>query len=163
MKGIMAAIEDGMYQPSMKARMTELEQQKAEIEARLRDAPPELPDVNPNVAEVYRARVQCLAEALADPKASQEAAGAIRSLIGSVVLTRGQGRGEINAVLRGELMAILDLAADRKAAPASTLVITNAVACPRNQFHTSVSGRLILVATETPLKAGASGCKGSPD
>ena len=35
--GIMAAIEDGMYQPAMKARMAELEQQKAEIEARLRD------------------------------------------------------------------------------------------------------------------------------
>jgi len=34
-KGIMAAIEDGLYQPSMKARMIELEQQEAEIEARL--------------------------------------------------------------------------------------------------------------------------------
>jgi hypothetical protein len=31
-KGILDAIEDGMYQPSMKARMSELEQQKAEIE-----------------------------------------------------------------------------------------------------------------------------------
>ena len=52
--GIMAAIEDGMYQPTMKARMAELERQKAEIETRLRDAPADLPDVNPNVAEVYR-------------------------------------------------------------------------------------------------------------
>lgn len=34
-KGIMDAIEDGMYRPAMKARMGELEQQKAEIEARL--------------------------------------------------------------------------------------------------------------------------------
>ncbi len=32
---IIAAIEDGMYQPTMKMRMTELEQQKAEIAARL--------------------------------------------------------------------------------------------------------------------------------
>jgi hypothetical protein len=34
-KGILDAIEDGMYQPAMKARMSDLEQQKAEIEARL--------------------------------------------------------------------------------------------------------------------------------
>ena len=30
----MDAIEDGMYQPAMKARMGELEQQRVEIEAR---------------------------------------------------------------------------------------------------------------------------------
>jgi hypothetical protein len=50
--GIMAAIEDGMYQPAMKARMAELERQKAEIEARLNEARPDLPDVNPNVASI---------------------------------------------------------------------------------------------------------------
>ena len=33
--GIMAAIEDGLYQPSMKARISELEREKAEITARL--------------------------------------------------------------------------------------------------------------------------------
>jgi site-specific DNA recombinase len=142
MKGIMAAIEDGMYQHAMKARMTELEQQKAGIEARLRDAPAELPDVNPNIAEIYRARVERLAEALTDPEASQEAAGAIRSLIGRVVLTPGRERGQVEAVLSGELFAILDLAADRKAGPASPPIITNAVAGPRNQFHTAVSGRV---------------------
>ena len=32
-KGIMDAIEDGMYQPAMKSRMEELDHQKAEIEA----------------------------------------------------------------------------------------------------------------------------------
>jgi len=31
-KGILDAIKDGLYQPAMKARMSELEQQKAEIE-----------------------------------------------------------------------------------------------------------------------------------
>jgi len=60
-KGIMAATEDGMYQPAMKARMAELERQKAEIEARLRDAPADLPDVNPNIAEVYRRKIERLA------------------------------------------------------------------------------------------------------
>ncbi len=40
LRGIMTAIEDGMYQPAMKARMDELTQQKAEIRPRRR--PPEV-------------------------------------------------------------------------------------------------------------------------
>jgi ribosomal protein L31E len=60
-------IEDGMYQPDMKARMSELEQQKAEIEKRLAEAPPDIPDVHPNIAEHYRTKVIRLAETLAEP------------------------------------------------------------------------------------------------
>ncbi|MBB4633948.1 recombinase family protein [Sphingosinicella soli] len=51
--GIMAAIEDGMYQPAMKARMAELEQQKADIKARLSEAPASVPDIHPGIADVY--------------------------------------------------------------------------------------------------------------
>lgn len=43
---IMAAIEDGLYQPTMKARVAELEREKAEITARLVEAPPDIPDVH---------------------------------------------------------------------------------------------------------------------
>jgi site-specific DNA recombinase len=71
-KGILDAIEDGMYQPAMKARMSEREQQKAEIEKRLEDAPADLPDVHPNIAEHYRAKVVRLAETLAEPEANVE-------------------------------------------------------------------------------------------
>ena len=88
--------------------------------------------MNPNVAEIYRRKVTRLADALADSQASQEAASAIRSLIGDVVLTPGERRGEVNATLRGELMAILDIASWRvRAAGLSSRVITNAVASPR--------------------------------
>jgi site-specific DNA recombinase len=133
-RAITAAIEDGMYQPSMKARMTELEQQKAEIEAREREAPAVLPDVNPNIAEIYRAKVARLAEALVDPDARREAAEAIRALIGSVVLTPGQGgRGHIDAVLRGDLFAILDLAGGRQSRSVSPAIAT-AEAGPRYQL-----------------------------
>src|SRR3546814_3587300 len=44
--GIMAAIEDGLYQPAMKARMADLEQEKAEITARLVEAPQDVPDIH---------------------------------------------------------------------------------------------------------------------
>ncbi|TGV63860.1 recombinase family protein, partial [Mesorhizobium sp. M2D.F.Ca.ET.160.01.1.1] len=48
--GIMAAIEDGLYQPSMKARMEDLERQKADVTARLAVAPADVPDLHPNIA-----------------------------------------------------------------------------------------------------------------
>jgi hypothetical protein len=131
-RGIMIAIEDGMYQPAMKTRMTELEQQKVEIEERLREAAPDLPDVNPNIAEVYRRKITRLADALADGRAGPEVAAAIRSLIRDVVMTPGERRGEVNATLSGELIAILDITSGRSA-PRTALpeVITNAVASPR--------------------------------
>src|SRR5260370_29195293 len=121
-----------MYQPAMKARMGELAQQKAEIEARLAEAPADLPDVHPNIAEHYRAKVIHLAETLAEPESNGEAREDIRSLVGEVVITPGDKRGESHAILRGELMAILDLAAGRPR-PARPEVITNALAGPRNQ------------------------------
>ena len=46
-----------MYQPAMKTRMGELAQQKADIEARLAEAPAALPDIHPNIAEHYRAKL----------------------------------------------------------------------------------------------------------
>ncbi len=132
---IIAAIEDGMYQPTMKARMTELEQQKSEITVRLAADEPQPLDVNPNMAEVYRRKVERLADALADPQTNLEAATAIRSLIGDIVLTPGAKRGEVLATLRGELLSILDFAAGRNTPGASaSRTITNAVACPRNHL-----------------------------
>jgi len=132
-KGIMDAIEDGMYQPAMKARMGELAQQKAEIEARLAEAPAALPDIHPNIAEHYRAKVIRLAETLAEPESNGEARDDIRSLVGEVVITPGDKRGESHAILRGELMAILDLGAGRRRSLRPE-VITNALAGPRNHF-----------------------------
>ena len=118
-----------MYQPAMKARMSELEQQKAEIEKRLAEAPADLPDVHPNIAEHYRTKVIRLAETLAEPESNGEAREDIRSLVGEVVITPGDKRGENHATLRGDLMAVLDLAAGRRRSPRPE-VITNALACP---------------------------------
>ncbi len=143
-RGIITAIEDGMYQPAMKARMQELERQKAEIAARMADIPADLPDVNPNVSKLYRAKAARLVETVNDPEGGREVAEAIRALIGGVVLTPGPNRGEVHASLRGELMAILDLAngsAGHRArggngakAEGSTFM-TKAIASPRNQLN----------------------------
>lgn len=85
--GIMAAIEDGMYQPSIKARIDELERQKSEITERLAQAPADIPDLHPNIADIYSKNVVRFSEAVDDPDGGREAAQALRSLIGEVVLS----------------------------------------------------------------------------
>ncbi|OIQ94282.1 recombinase [mine drainage metagenome] len=131
--GIMAAIEDGMYQSEMKVRMEDLERQKTDILARMGEIPADVPDIHPNIAELYRSRVNHLTTALADPELRIEAAEAIRSLVGEVVLTPGEKRGEIHAVLRGALMGILDMVAEPRG-NRSPGVITSAAARPRIQI-----------------------------
>ena len=110
--------------------MDELERQKADILARMKDVPTDAPDIHPNVAEIYRRRVQHLAAALDDPEMRAEAAEAVRSAVDEVVLMPGDKRGEVNATLRGEVMNILDIAADRKG-QSRAQVITKDVAGPR--------------------------------
>lgn len=130
--GIMAAIEDGLYQPSMKVRMDELERQKAEISARLSQAPADIPDVHPNIANVYRKNVARFTEALADPDGGREAAEALLLLIGEVVLIPGKKRGEVHAELRGELMGILEFSNTQENQRAN-LLVSAVAARPRNQ------------------------------
>ena len=134
--GVMSAIMDGLNQSSMKAKMLELEHQKAEIVARMETVEPVLPDVNPNIAEVYRRKVACLTDGLVDLGTNMEAAMAIRSLIGEVVLNPGDKRGEVHATLRGELMAILDFVAGRNTpGTLPSRAITGVGGSPRNQLY----------------------------
>ena len=51
-----------MYQPSMKARMAELEREKAGLEARLAGAEEPPPLLHPNLAEVFRQQIGALHE-----------------------------------------------------------------------------------------------------
>ncbi|RWL81845.1 MAG: hypothetical protein EOR67_29180, partial [Mesorhizobium sp.] len=134
--GIMAAIEDGLYQPSMKARMEDLERQKAQITARLAVAPTDLPDQHPNIATLYKKRVEQFTHALADHEDGRQAAEALRSLIGKIVLTPGDKRGEVHAELRGELFGILELAKPEQNEQSDD-IMTKGVAGPRNQIQNS--------------------------
>jgi site-specific DNA recombinase len=103
------AIEDGLYQPSMKARMAELEAEKAALEERLAAAP-ELPKVrlHPNLAGMYRKNVAALEQALADPEIKAEAMAIVRSQIDRITLTPGEDGG-LAVELYGDLARILQL------------------------------------------------------
>ena len=124
---------DGVSQVA-RSRLKELEQEKTEAEARIKSHSEEMPDVHPNLAEIYRAKVAHLSEALSDPNLSQRAAEDIRSLISNVILMPGSKRGEIDAVLNGG--AIVDLVAQKDRTPgAGPRVMSSVVAGARNS-HT---------------------------
>lgn len=71
--------------------------------------------------------------------------------------TLGDKRGESHAILRGELMAILDLAAGRQRSP-KTEVITNALACPRNEMK-----HLLSSLKRKRPSSFAYGCNAQPE
>ena len=109
-KAMVAVIEDGGYARGMMDRMRELEARQDELNERLAADPADIPDIHPNIAIVYRRKVERLAEALADPRDRDEAAEAIRGLIERIVLTPGAKRGELHAALHGDLGTILEWA-----------------------------------------------------
>ena len=95
-------------------RLRELETQQDEITERLARAPIDIPDIHPNVADIYRRKVARLADALNHPEDSHEATAALRGLIERIVLTPGRKRGELHATLHGELGTIIEWVARTK-------------------------------------------------
>ena len=104
------AIEEGGYVRGMSDRLRELEARQDEINARLSAAPVDIPDIHPNIADIYRRRVARLANALDHPEDRDAAATAIRGLIERIVLTPSEQWAEMDAVLHGDLGAILEWA-----------------------------------------------------
>ena len=92
----------------MVERLRELEAREDALTERLAAVPVDLPDVHPRVAEIYRRKVERLADALNEPEERDEAAAATRDLIERIVLTPGASWGEIDAKLVGDLGAILE-------------------------------------------------------
>ena len=111
-EGIVAAIEDGGYSRPLMDRLRGLEAEVEAIEQRLAEAPADVPDVHPNVAELYRRKVERLSAAMDQPEERDEAAKALRGLIDHIVITPGAKRGEVFAVLHGDLERVLAWAED---------------------------------------------------
>ena len=73
--GMIRAIEEGLYEPSMKARMQGLERRREALEAELAAAAEPKPRLHPGLAEVYRQKVAALHEALAAEDGARGARG----------------------------------------------------------------------------------------
>jgi len=114
LKEIVTAIEDGGYSRPLMARLHDLEAKQNELTERLSRTPVDIPDIHPNVAGIYRRKVERLAEALQRPQERDEAAASIRALIERITLTPGPRRGQIDATLHGDLRTILEWTERRK-------------------------------------------------
>ena len=110
---ILRAIEDGLYEPAMKARLAELKDERDRIRADSRAFDGGALDVllHPELAEAYRYRIERLQRVLAGPEQG-EAREIVRSMIERVVLTpRADGQG-LDATLFGDLGALLSVCAE---------------------------------------------------
>jgi site-specific DNA recombinase len=115
-KGLVTLAKEGKGTRTLVDELLELEAQEDAIRARLNAAPSDVPDIHPNISEIYRRKVERLAEALSQPEECQEAADALRALIERIELTPGVKRGEVNAILHGEFGAILEWIKQRESA-----------------------------------------------
>jgi site-specific DNA recombinase len=108
-KEIVKIIERGGYYRALSDRLTELEAKQDDLKARLEEVPvADIPDIHPNIADVYRRRIERLSEALSHPDDALEAANAIRQVIDRIVITPGATRHDLTVTLHGDLGTILD-------------------------------------------------------
>lgn len=110
--GIVRAIEDGGYTRPLMERLKGLEAEAVALEAKLAEPVADLPDLHPNIAELYRRKVERLSEALSQPEECNEAAEALRAVIKEIILTPGPKPGQIHAELRSEFEILLQWAQD---------------------------------------------------
>jgi len=128
--GIMRAIEDGNYSPTLTKRLGALETDKAIAEANFANAavPPKL-RIHPNLPALYRRKVEHLQEALSDATTQLEAGEIIRSLINRIELTPD---GDTLAIkLYGDLAQIIafsETSADKQKGPGEAGPILSVVA-----------------------------------
>jgi hypothetical protein len=99
-----------------------LEARRVELLARLEAAPPSMPRLHPNLAELYRQKVADLAESLNDEHTRLEAAACIRELIEEIRLVPENGK--LRLELYGELAALLNLANEHPRSKGTGVQIT---------------------------------------
>jgi DNA invertase Pin-like site-specific DNA recombinase len=105
--GLIDAIADGLRSPGLKAKLDQLESEKAELEQEVAEAPNPVPRLHPNLAEVYRRKVADLRTALEDHDLRQEALTILRSLIASVTVSPDEDGFEV--VFEGEIVRMIGL------------------------------------------------------
>jgi site-specific DNA recombinase len=116
---LIEAIKSGVPGEAVKDEITALEAHKTTLTSKLEIVPLPKPRLHPNLARIYRDKIENLIAALNSTEMVSEAAEAIRSLITAVRLVPVHDQLEIE--LYGELAAMLSLGlADKHKHPRST-------------------------------------------
>jgi hypothetical protein len=106
---LVQALMDGVPASRVKEKMTDLENRKAETEARIKDATDNPVLIHPNMANCYRDQIAELREALGDEHAQVQASEIIRKLVDKIVLVPGaddEGHTSLSMTLHGHLGSI---------------------------------------------------------
>ncbi|MBK5197068.1 MAG: recombinase family protein [Methyloceanibacter sp.] len=107
LEGLIEAIADGLRAPGLQQRLDELEARRSEIEQGLASAPTTPVRLHPNLAQVYRQKIEQLQLALDDPEIRDEAVQILRSLIEYVSIGPTENGLEIEIV--GEIAKMVEL------------------------------------------------------
>ena len=107
--GLITAIAEGLRSPGLQQRLDALEAERRQIDATLAAPAPSPVRLHPDLAELYRKKVQALHEALHDPATEAEALEIVRSLIEQVIVRPRQGGG-VEVELVGEIAAMVEVA-----------------------------------------------------
>ena len=136
---VIEAIKAGFALPELKVEMDALQARKEALLARLSTAEEPAPLLHPTMADLYRSKVEELAEALQREDTRLEASEMLRGLIDSIVLT--PEKGQLRIELRGNLAAMLTAARQTKRSPETgdLLVPVQLVAGARNPLNLEFS------------------------
>jgi hypothetical protein len=116
---IIRVIEDGGYTPTVRAHLAALEQQKTQTEMCLRTCKPApVLRLHTKLPELYRSKIDRLAEALNAPDTVAEAAEIMRGLIDRIVLTPEEDG--LRAELHGDLAVLARFAQGKEGRAEST-------------------------------------------
>ncbi|SUZ33311.1 hypothetical protein ROE7235_03080 [Roseibaca ekhonensis] len=107
LEGLYDAIADGLRTTGLKDKLLGLEARLAEIARELAEPAPSPVRLHPNLSELYRRKVEQLADSLRDPAIRPAALDTIRTLIEAVTV-HIDDMGEVTLALDGALSAMID-------------------------------------------------------
>jgi len=119
--GLYEAIADGLRTPGLKAKLDEMEARLTQVDRDLEAPEPSPVRFHPNLADLYRQKVNDLAATLSDPDIRTQALETIRSLISSVTISIGTDGVKIE--LEGAITMMIGVAQTAKSPLGSGLDI----------------------------------------
>ena len=107
--GLINALADGFRAPGLQAQLDTLEGRRVTLEAKLASPAPSQPRLHPNLAELYRGKVERLHEALQATPDAREALDAARGLIERIIINPTADDKGFEIELVGAIAAMIGL------------------------------------------------------